>query len=156
MAFQLLCSQIFMQWTPLQRKRLLYISRTNRPGCLLMARNVPQDLHKMHSISLLQKHPIHKSSKFRANQNLRESRRILFISWIILNINRRKEGRCLETTRGGGGCGSICRICPKLAADDDFGRPAPLDPSRFEPLIELLQQTRDFARLNLDLTKCLS
>ena len=32
----------------------------------------------------------------------------------------------------------------------------PLDPSRFEPLIELLQQTRDFARLNFDLAKCLS
>ena len=70
-----------MQWTPLQRKRLLYISRTNRPGCLLMARNVPQDLHKMHSISLLQKHPIHKSSKFRANQSLKEWKRILFICW---------------------------------------------------------------------------
>ena len=120
-----------MQWTPLQRKRLLYISRTNRPGCLLMARNVPQDLHKMHSISLLQKHPIHKSSKFRANQNLRESRRILFISWMILNKHHWKEGRCLETTGGGGGCGPICRICPKLAAADDFGRLAPPCPPLF-------------------------
>ena len=37
-----------------------------------------------------------------------------------------------------------------------LGAQPPLDPSRFEPLIELLQQTRDFARLNFDLAKCLS
>ena len=45
---------------------------------------------------------------------------------------------------------------PKAGCWRWFWAPGPLDPSRFEPLIELLQQTRDFARLNFDLAKCLS
>ena len=154
MAFQLLCSQIFMQWTPLQRKRLLYISRTNRPDCLLKARNVSQDLHKMHSLfcKTIPNINLPSSGQIKTSESEKESSSSV---GIILTINGRTEGawkRQEEEEAVAQSAGSAQSWLLTMI----LGAQPPLDPSRFEPLIELLQQTRDFARLNLDLTNCLS